>query len=362
MAQQQIFGVRTISECLADRIEQLVLQLLPFGKYGAGRRTWRVGSVAGEAGQSLCIWLDGPRRGRCRDFASGWYGDTLDLVAAVLCAGDLGEALSWARDWLGLEILSPGHAEALKRKAAATRQQRQRDAADAAIGQAHDAKRVWRAASELRPGDLVWRYLGSRGIELGDLVQPPAALRLYPALWNAESGRVLPALVAAICAPDGRHVNTHRIWLREQPNGLVTKARLERPKLSMPGGYAGGCVRLWQGISQKPWAAMPKGETLVVGEGIEDVLTIVCARPEWRAAAVLSVSSLAALVLPDRVARLIWIAQNDPHGSPAAQALAEALRVHREAGRRVSVIRPPRQWKDVSEFAEAWCDVDKAAG
>jgi hypothetical protein len=97
---------------------------------------------------------------------------------------------------------------------------------------------------------------------------------------------------------------------------------------------------------------MPDDETLLVGEGIEDTMTIICARPEWRAAAVLSVSSLAGLVLSPQITRLIWVAQNDPAGSPAARALAHALRVHRKAGREVSVIRPPRWAKDVNEFAQ----------
>jgi len=97
---------------------------------------------------------------------------------------------------------------------------------------------------------------------------------------------------------------------------------------------------------------MPDGETLLAGEGIEDTLTIVCARPEWRAAAVLSVSSLAGLVLPPQVARLIWIAQNDPPGSAAERALEHGLRLHREAGRSVAVIRLPGWTKDVNELAE----------
>jgi hypothetical protein len=97
---------------------------------------------------------------------------------------------------------------------------------------------------------------------------------------------------------------------------------------------------------------MPDGETLLAGEGVEDVLTIVYARPEWRAGAVLSVSSLAGLVLPPQIVRLIWIAQNDPPGSPAARALARALRVHRDAGRRVAVIRPPPRTKDVNQLAQ----------
>jgi hypothetical protein len=349
-----------LSAQLADRMDILVRLLLPNGNYGPGRRTYRCGSTAGEAGQSLCIWLDGPRRGRSRDYASGWYGNALDLVAAVLFRGDLGAALRWARDWLGLGSLNPESAEQLKRQTEIARQARQCQADRAAIHQADDAKRVWLAAAPLTGDDPAYRYLLWRGIDIGFLARPPAALRCHSALYNAESRRTWPALVAAICAPDGRHVNTHRIWLERHLDGRVTKAPIERPKLSMLGGYAGGCVRLWRGASGKSWEEMPEGETMLAGEGIEDTMTIICARPEWRAAAVLSVSSLVGFVLPPAVTRLVWIAQNDPAASSAAKAVAHALRVHREAGRTVAVIRSPKWVKDVNEFAQELGDAEEA--
>jgi hypothetical protein len=350
------FEPRDLAEQLAEHIDPLVNQLLPRGSYGQGRRYWRVGSVAGEPGQSLCVRLDGPKRGRWRDYASGDGGDALDLVAAVACRGDKAAACRWSLQWLGLGRLDTGEAEWLKRQAEQTRELRRRDAGREAERNAHDAKRLWLSAAPLEPGDAGWRYSAGRGSDLGELPKPPAALRLHPSLWNAESRRHWPALVAAICVPDGNQVNVHRIWLQVHGDGTVTKAPLTRPKLSMPGSYAGGCVRLWQGASRKPWRDMPDGETLVAGEGIEDVLPIVCARPEWRACAVLSVSSLASLELPSQVTRLIWIAQNDPRGSPAALALDKALRLHRGAGRRVGVIRPPAYVKDVAELAELGAD------
>jgi hypothetical protein len=339
---------------LGERIEALVHHLLPRGVYYYGRRRWRVGSVAGEAGQSLCVCLDGPRRGRWRDYAGGEEsrGDALDLVAAVVCDGDKAAACRWARAWLGLGRIGLAEAERLRLKSEMAREERQRQAEREAELQARAAKAVWLAGRPLQPGDPAWSYLAGRGIELDLLPAPPAALRLHPELWNPESGRHWPALVAAICLPDGKHVNTHRIWLAPQSEGEVKKAPLRRPKLSMPGGYAGGCVRLWRGASGRPWSAMPDSEILLVGEGLKDVLTIVCARPEWRAAAVLSVSSLARLVLPAQVVRLIWIAQNDPPGSPAAGTVAASLKAHRDAGRMVAVIRPPPFVKDVAEYAE----------
>ena len=102
-----------IAEQLRDRIDALARQLLPNGRHGPGR-TYRCGSIAGEEGQSLCVWLDGPKRGRWRDYAADSGGDALDLVAATVCGRDLGRALSWARDWLGLGRLDPETVERLQ--------------------------------------------------------------------------------------------------------------------------------------------------------------------------------------------------------------------------------------------------------
>jgi hypothetical protein len=353
---------RAISEQLADRSDRLARQLLPHGAYASGRRTWRVGSLADDEGSALCVRLDGAQRGRWTDYKSGDGGDALDLVAAVLFRDNLGEAFKWALGWLGLGQIDAAEAERLKQAAETARDDRRRQAEREAVRNAQDAKRVWLAGAPLAPGDPGWSYLTeSRLIDLPALPVPPRALRVHAELYNPESRRAWPALVAAICAPDGRHINTHRIWLARRRDGSFGKAPLDQPKLSMPGGYAGGGVRLWRGASEKPWNAMPDGETVLAGEGIEDVMTIACARPEWRSIAVLSVSSLAGLVLPAQVSRLIWVAQNDPPGSPAANTLARALREHRARGRAIATIRPPPCAKDVNELAQQLAEQDYAA-
>lgn len=341
---------RMLSEQLGDRIEALAQQLLPGGVLRNGK--WRVGSVAGEAGQSLCLWFYGSKRGKWRDYGSGEGGDPLDLVAAAHCGGDLGDACKWARAWLGLGDLDPGEAERLKGEAEKSREARRKQQEREALNQAQDARRLWLEGAPLVPGDPAWCYLAGRGIDLARLPQVPGALRCHARLYNAESGLYWPALVAAICAPDGQHINTHRIWLHQQAAGKYVKAPISQPKLSMQGGYAGGCVRLWKGASAKPWNAMPAGERLAVGEGIEDTLSFVVTAPEWRACAVLSVSSFAGLVVPDQVEHLLWIGQNDPKGSPAQRALRHAVALHRATGRKVSILRPPVCFKDVNEYLQ----------
>lgn len=366
-------GPRALSEKLCDRIEALAERLLPAGSCAAGKRAWRAGSVGGEAGTGMRLWLAGPKRGQWSCWKSGKWGDALDLVAAVECGGDLKRACDWARDWLGIEQLDPAEAARLKQRADRAREARRREAERQALKDVENASAVWRAGKTLRPGDPGWLYLTGRGCALDELPGLPEVLELMPlrsipALWNPESRRSWPALIAALSAPDGRLANVHRIWLeaRRDAEGrmIVTKAPLARPKLSMPGGYAGAAVRLWRGASAKPWAQMPEGETLLAGEGIEDVLTIVPERPEWRACAVLSSGGLLALAapgaLPPQVRRIVWIAQNDgvdgrgqvDRRHPARAGLAEGLRAHRAQGRQTAVIRPPRWVKDVNELAQ----------
>jgi hypothetical protein len=96
-----LIAPREIARMLAERIEQLVLDLLPKG-HREGHE-WRVGSVAGEAGHSLGVHLAGNKAGVWCDFSgSGDSGDALDLVCSVLGV-DVGPALAWSRRWLGLD-------------------------------------------------------------------------------------------------------------------------------------------------------------------------------------------------------------------------------------------------------------------
>jgi hypothetical protein len=87
-----------ISRMLADRIEPLVRELLPNGHEESS--AWRVGSLSGEAGESLSIKLK-EKPGQWVDFATNERGDALGLVKAVR-GGDLTDALRWSRQWLGL--------------------------------------------------------------------------------------------------------------------------------------------------------------------------------------------------------------------------------------------------------------------
>jgi twinkle protein len=90
-----------ISRMLANRAEAVCDFLLPNGKREGIK--WLVGSVRGEAGESLTVTLSGAKAGIWSDFAEpNNKGDLLDLWCAVKRI-TLSEALKEACNWLGIK-------------------------------------------------------------------------------------------------------------------------------------------------------------------------------------------------------------------------------------------------------------------
>ena len=105
-----------------------------------------------------------------------------------------------------------------------------------------------------------------------------------------------------------------RTWLHP---GRPTKAPVAQPRKAL-GRVHGHAVRLG--------AHAGDGATLLVGEGIETVLSLVTAVPVLHAAAALSAGSLAAFVPPPDAARLLIACDRDAAGRRAAAGLeARAL-------------------------------------
>ena len=111
---------------------------------------------------------------------------------------------------------------------------------------------IWR---ESRPaaGTLVEKYLRRRGITL----PVPPSIRYHPGLRHKATGLVLPAMVAAVQAPDRRVCAIHRTFLNE----YGAKASVLTPKMAL-GSLGAGAVRLAKA-----------GRVLGLAEGIEDALS-----------------------------------------------------------------------------------------
>ena len=185
-----------------------------------------------------------------------------------------------------------------------------------------NARRLWERCTPLHDTDGAI-YLHSRGIS--DIVHE--SLRFHPEVLYREDSYVRrePAMVAAIKAPDGSINAVHRTWLDASGTG---KAKLPEPRkmLGPPKG---------QGVLFHPERA--DRNDIVVGEGIETVLSVTTALPGSAGIATLSSSVMAGIAIPDSIGRVLIAADRDPAGYPAAFALEARLR---EEGRAVRLIIP----------------------
>jgi len=338
--------ISVIAAMLADRAEALCAALLPAGvREGA---EWRIGSIAGEPGRSMAVHLRGAKAGVWYDWAAGVGGDALDLVARVLFRDDKRQAMCWARAWLDIDNADPASFEQHRQNAISDRAATQREDAS----RRRQATRLFLEAQPSLAGTAAEAYLRGRAIDLAQLGRQPRSLRFHPALWNQETQRPWPALVAAIVNAGGCMIAIHRTWLAPDNRG---KAPLRNPKMTL-GRYSGGSIRLWRGASGKPLKNAPQSETVLIAEGIEDALSAVIAAPEHRVLAAVSLANLANLVLPQAIGTVVILAQNDPAGSPAVRVLDRAVDAFRRQGRRVKLARPPVLIKDINDLLRGAAD------
>ena len=92
---------KEVSRQLAQRAEDIARYLLPNGKKSGAE--WRVGSIDGEAGESLGVHLTGEKSGVWSDFANGSSGDLLSLWAATRHL-TLADVIKEATRYLGISL------------------------------------------------------------------------------------------------------------------------------------------------------------------------------------------------------------------------------------------------------------------
>ena len=274
-----------VAAALAERAEEVCRRYLPQGRKQG--RYWVAGDARGARGRSLFVRLAPPGTpGKFTDAATGEHGDLLDLVRIASGAGSLRAALAEARAFLSMPPMpAPAGPDSYDRIEA--------------------ARRLWQRCRAI-DGTHAEAYLRARAIHRCRF----PALRFHPRLLHRDEAGVrrLPALVAAVTGADGAITGVHRTWLDpRQP----AKANLIRPRKAL-GRVHGLAVRFGD----------PACFTLMVGEGIETVLSIVTALPDTVAAAALSAGSLGAFAPPPGTTRLVIARDNDPEGERAAERLA----------------------------------------
>jgi hypothetical protein len=189
------------------------------------------------------------------------------------------------------------------------------------------AFQIWREATSAS-GTPAEAYLRSRHLTL----PPPLSLRFRLRLKHSPTGTFMPAMIALVTrATDGKPLAIQRTFLTADGSG---KAPVEPSKMSL-GPVKGGVIRL----------AEPDGGALIVGEGVETVLSVMQAtgKPGWAA---MSAGNLADLDLPKNVRDITLLADNDKAGERAT--LIAALRWRAE-GRETRIARPPEGLNDFND-------------
>ena len=303
-----------IAKALGERAEEVCRAYLPHGRRQG--RYWTAGDIRGARGRSLFVRLAPPGvPGKWTDSAEGTHGDLLDLIRHRMGGVPLRDAMAEARAFLALPAApASGSADTY-------------DSTEA-------ARRLWQRCRAI-DGTHAEAYLRARAIHRCRF----SALRFHPSLFYRDGGGVrrLPALVAAVTANTGERpgpgeypgpgehpgpeehsgpgerpehaaiVGVHRTWLDpRQP----AKAAVSFPRKTL-GRVHGHAVR---------FGATDAG-TLLVGEGIETVLSMVTAVPAISAAAALSAGGLGAFTPPAGIARLVVARDNDAAGESAALRL-----------------------------------------
>ncbi len=301
-----------VIRALAENAESVCRASLP-----AGRREgsyWIVGDLQNNPGRSLFVRLTGPTsgpgaRGKWQDAAVGLHGDLLDIIRERTGISRFPDLLAEARAHLGRpQPILPNTPVPKKPKAPG--------------GTPAAAARLF-AASVPVAGTLADTYLRARGITQGGMT---SALRFLPNCWHREEGQTRstprPAMIAAVTDGAGAVQGVHRTWLSPDGQG---KAAVNPQRRAM-GHLLGNAVRL-----------TPHEDILVVGEGIETMLSLSEAAsglPVWAA---LSSGHLGALQLPEGLQCLYIAIDRDPAGQRAAERLsARAL----DAGIAVRVLEP----------------------
>ena len=345
-----LISVADINARLVADIRSVVPLLLPAGHQRGGEWT-EASTKRGGLGDSLSVCMDGARAGIWCHFATGAAGDLVDLIAYVRTGGDKPAAVRWAKDFLGHGVAADGAgaAAALARARASAKARERQHRAESERKRAW-AQAMWLDAPKVKPGDVVDRYLSSRGIGLLQLGRAPGCLRAGHSLRHASGGE-WPAMLAAVIGPDGEHMATHRTYLT--PAG--TKADVE-PVKSVLGLFLGGHVPVWKGEHRASLRTLPEGVPVYISEGIEDGLSAALLTPAARVIAAVSLGNMAKVALPPHVREVVLLGQNDPETlpdgrpHPAVVAMQTAIDAHAKAGRLVRVARPPAGIKDFNDW------------
>lgn len=313
---------------LQRRIRQLVAELAPGGKVNGAYYMPRNPRRDDRHPGSFWIRVSGQAIGAWRDEAIDLQGDVIDLVTYLAGLRDRKATRDWCMSWLGWsQGVDRKKLEVNRRQAILKEQQDNRQEAQSAAKKADRAFAIYLNSRELVAGDLVHRYLASRGIDLGKLPKPPGAIRFHPSLEHHDDDGVItewPCMVAGMCNSEGRVVAIHRTYLKPDGSG---KAPVDKPKKIWP-AFKGCVVRLSKGARNlSPEQAAKKGVSgpLGLAEGIENGLAVAISVLDLRVWAAGSLANMANIPKLPCISRLIVCRDNDDHLSQADKGFERVI-------------------------------------
>jgi hypothetical protein len=204
--------------------------------------------------------------------------------------------------------------------------------------------------AEAQAIDPSLQYFPARGLDPAGFVDLPRAVRFAARCWHAATKTEKPALIAALTDEGGQVRAIQRLY-------LTTDRRAKAGKPMSLGKISGLAIKLG-----------PATGTLYIAEGLEDAMT--AQQPsEGRASAWAAAgsSNMPNLVVPDAVATVVFLGQNDKsdptqRDKTFEQNLVKATRKLLAEGKTVRVAWPPAGVKDINDLVKGQTGDALAAG
>lgn len=262
-------------------------RFLPYGRREGNY--WLCGDKTGIAGSSMAVHLTGVKTGKWFDYATGEHGNLIDILADRCGSRRLCDLFQCLGHYMPAPSTSAPSMPA------------------PAPSSSDGWKRLWINARAVNnsPARL---YLAQRRIDL-----VPSPLRYSPRTFVRIDGRLhkLPALLAPVTDGEAKIIGVAKTFLSERGD---QKAAFDTNK-RVGGSLRRGAVRFFSPSEATDFS------DLIIGEGVETIMSVLAAIPFINAAACLTAGNLAIFTPPPTVRRL-WVAfDNDHAGVGALNAL-----------------------------------------